>query len=56
MIDSPSSGERKGKSLNTPECKRCSVAGCGLWDFLLGGATRPRLSRSAVEPVWKAGP
>ncbi len=35
MIDSPSSGERKGKSLNACVCKRCSVAICGLMGFLV---------------------
>ena len=42
MIDSLSSGERNGKSLNTSECKSCIVAGCGLWDLLFGHATGQR--------------
>ena len=39
MIDSLSSGERNGKSLNTYECKCCSVAICGLWDNLCNCTT-----------------
>ena len=39
MIDSLSSGERNGKSLNISECKRYSVARYGLWDFSIHHVT-----------------
>ena len=56
MIDFLSSGERTGKSLNTSVCKRCSVAGCGLWDFLLGHATGLRHWEWEPKSDWKAEP
>ena len=40
MIDSLSSGERTGNSLNPYMCKRCSVAVWGLRDLLSCGAAR----------------
>ena len=56
MIDSPSSGERKGKSLNACVCKRCSVAMCGLRDFLRCCATGIVYVKSKAEQDWKAWP
>ena len=56
MIDSLSSGERNGKSLNTSECKSYIVAGCGLWDFSSGYVTDLGHELSRVEQDWKAGP
>lgn len=56
MIDSLSSGERTGKSLNAYMCKRCSVAICGSWDFLLYGATHTGNLQFEEEQDWKAWP
>ena len=56
MIDSLSSGERTGKSLNACMCKRCSVATCGSWDFLSGGATHLGNWQFEEEQDWKAWP
>ena len=56
MIDSLSSGERNGKSLNTSECKSYIVAGCGLWDFSSGYVTDLGHELSRVEQDWKAWP
>ena len=59
MIDSPSSGERKGKSLNACVCKRCSVAMCGLRDFSSYNATymvhRKKENGTDLESQAKAG-
>ena len=56
MIDSLSSGERTGKSLNPYMCKRCSVAVWGSWDLLMCGAARTGHVAMREEPDWKAGP
>ena len=56
MIDSLSSGERTGNSLNPYMCKRCSVAVWGLRDLLRCGATRTGHVAMREELDWKAGP
>ena len=56
MIDSPSSGERKGKSLNRCDCKCCSVYTSGLWDLLWTCATRSVHDQVRTEQDWKAWP
>ncbi len=56
MIDSPSSGERKGKSLNAYACKRCSVAICGLRDFSSYNATYMVQGKKKTERNWKVRP
>ena len=56
MIDSPSSGERKGKSLNAYERKRCSVAICKLWGLSLHCAASAAHGEKKTERNWKVRP
>ena len=41
MIDSLSSGERTGNSLNRCDCKHCGVYTSGLWDLSWEYAVAP---------------
>ena len=56
MIDSLSSGERNGKSLNISECKRYSVAIYKLWDSLLHCVTSAAHGEKKTERNWKVRP
>jgi hypothetical protein len=56
--DSPSSGERKGMSLNRSSVKPGGVAGPGSWEIARGG-TRPLAelqNRRLVEVFWNGTP
>ena len=56
MIDSRSSGERNGKSLNRCVCKCCSVYASGLWDLSSDHATGLAHDQSRTERNWKVRP
>ena len=56
MIDSPSSGERKGMSLNVYVCKCYSVAIYKLWDSLLHCVTSVAHGEKKTERNWKVRP
>ena len=55
-IDSPSSGERKGRSPNLLRGEACRRCAAGVGGLHVGGCSRRRAKAALVEDGWNAAP